>query len=93
MKADNTVEKISKESRCAFLYTILNSSIKQLLYVYDMFIYSNILFIYFIFIGILPTCMSVHVCMPGVDWGQKRSSDVLELELKMIVSWHIDPET
>lgn len=67
MKANNIVEKISKENRCAILRIILNSSTEQSHDVYDLFIYLKILFSYLIFIGVLPSYMSMYMYMPGVD--------------------------
>lgn len=67
MKANNIVEKISKENRCTILHIILNSSTEQSHDVYDLLIYLKILFTYIIFIGVLSSCMSVYMYMPGVD--------------------------
>ena len=38
--------------------------------------------------GILPACMSVHTCMPDGHGGQKVSN-LLELELQKVVSFHV----
>lgn len=38
---------------------------------------------------VLPTCMYVHMRLPGAHRSQKRVLDQLELELKMIVSCHV----
>jgi hypothetical protein len=37
-------------------------------------------------VDVLLACMSVYQDMPGVKEGQKKASDPLELELKVVVS-------
>ena len=32
---------------------------------------------------------SMYVCVPSIQGGQKRVSDPLELELQMVVSYHV----
>lgn len=49
------------------------------------FIYLKIYFI-FMCVDVLLACMSVYQDMPGVKEGQKKASDPLELELKVVVS-------
>lgn len=39
--------------------------------------------------GVFSVCMSVFLCMPGVQGSQKRASDTAELELQAVVSHHI----
>ena len=36
----------------------------------------------------LPTCMYA-MCVPGACRGQKKALDLLELELRMVVSHHV----
>lgn len=43
------------------------------------------LFYFFIFRSILPTRVSVHECMPGVQEGQKTASNLLGLDLQRVV--------
>lgn len=43
--------------------------------------------------GILPACRSVHYVLCGVQGGQKRAQDALELELLMVVSHSVRPGT
>lgn len=41
--------------------------------------------------GVLPACRSVHHVLRGVQGGQKRAQDALELELPVVVSHSVRP--
>ena len=44
----------------------------------------------FICISVLFACNMDIICVSGTRGGQKRVSDLLELELRMVVSHHVD---
>lgn len=39
--------------------------------------------------NVLSACVHVYLCVPGVLRGQKRASDSLELELRMVIIHHV----
>lgn len=48
--------------------------------------------IYLMGVSVLPTWMSAHLCMSSAHGDQKRALDGLKLELRMVVSHHVDAE-
>jgi hypothetical protein len=56
-----------------------------------LFFIGNFIFIWFYFMYILPACMMCAMCIPNDLGGQRRASDLLELELVMVMSIHLSP--
>ena len=55
---------------------------------------SNVAIFIFIYFMCMMFCLSEYMCTPCIlaaGGGQKRASDLLELELQMVVSHHFNP--
>lgn len=57
------------------------------------FVFGFLVFTFrFMHIRVLPACMYVHMCKPGAHRSQDSGLDPLELELWMVVSYHVGAE-
>lgn len=46
----------------------------------------------FLYINILPVCVYSTVYVPGAYKSKKRTLDILDLEVQMVVSYHVGTE-
>lgn len=69
--------------------TIITHNISQFDLIYPDNYLKHILDLFFMYMSILPACMSVHHVPVKCLYRSEKVSNTLELELRMVVSHHV----